>query len=325
VSSLKNKKILFIGIGFYDYEQFIKAELIKQGAEVSYFTERGATRFAGLKEKWYKFWGLDQKILYKNHQNDILESINGKKFDYVFVIKGGLLELRFIESLKMKYPSTKFIMYQWDSLNRVDGVHNIIGYFDRVLSFDPKDCAENPNLIFRPLFHREKVIDDNCTANSLYDISFIGWLHNDRLQFINAFVENLKNNRKCYVFLYTGVYTYIRHLLKSNVKYLSFKTMKYTKCRSIMLNSNCVLDLPHGLQTGLTMRAVESVGFQKKLITTSKGIVNYDFYCKANVFILNENYNKSELELFINSPYHVLHNDIYKRYQVKSWLNDIFE
>lgn len=322
--NLSGKKILFIGIGFYDYEQFIKSELITQGAKVSYFTERGTSHLFTLKEKWYTSCKRDLKPLYERHQKAVLESITDENFDYVFVIKGGLLGTSFLESLKSRYASAKFIMYQWDSLNRVDGIENILGYFDKILSFDPKDCAENSNLIFRPLFHREQTFDAKYEKNESYDISFIGWMHNERLEFINAFLANFNNQRKFYVFLYTGFYTFLKYFLKGKASYLNFQTMKYNECRSIMLASHCVLDLPHGLQTGLTMRAIESVGFRKKLITTSKSIINYDFYCKENVFILDDNYSLSELESFLDSPYKNLDDEIYDNYQVRSWLNVIF-
>lgn len=50
-SRLKEKKVLFIGIGFYDYDQAIIDELQKQGAKVTYLIEGFPNRKLRIKSK----------------------------------------------------------------------------------------------------------------------------------------------------------------------------------------------------------------------------------------------------------------------------------
>ena len=75
------------------------------------------------------------------------------------------------------------------------------------------------------------------------------------------------------------------------------KMMKWRKqVTDYIGNSRVVLDLPHPMQTGLTMRTIEAIGSKKKLITTNVDIVNYDFYNPKNILLIereNINFDKS--------------------------------
>lgn len=54
---------------------------------------------------------------------------------------------------------------------------------------------------------------------------------------------------------------------------------------SVYGKSKAVIDSPQSGQRGLTMRTLEVLGSNHKLITTNGDIVNYDFYDPANIFV----------------------------------------
>lgn len=54
---------------------------------------------------------------------------------------------------------------------------------------------------------------------------------------------------------------------------------------SVYGKSKAVIDSPQSGQRGLTMRTLEVLGSNRKLITTNGDIVNYDFYDPANIFV----------------------------------------
>ncbi|WP_303411641.1 hypothetical protein, partial [uncultured Muribaculum sp.] len=85
LSQLKGHRILFIGIGFYDYDQSIIAELKKLNKEVSYFSTH-TNIWNLLIFKRLHLNKISEKILKKNIDRQInRSSINN---DIVFVIKG---------------------------------------------------------------------------------------------------------------------------------------------------------------------------------------------------------------------------------------------
>ena len=72
---------------------------------------------------------------------------------------------------------------------------------------------------------------------------------------------------------------------------------------------------------GLTIRVLEALGAKKKLITTNKDIVNYDFYHPENIYVYD---GKVDLEnIFFTSEYFEIDYEIYKKYSLESWLKEI--
>lgn len=72
------------------------------------------------------------------------------------------------------------------------------------------------------------------------------------------------------------------------------------------------------------MRSIEIVGLRKKLITTNKDIVNYDFYHPDNILILDRR-NPVIDRSFFEKPYKMLEERIYGKYSLSSWLTQILQ
>ena len=71
------------------------------------------------------------------------------------------------------------------------------------------------------------------------------------------------------------------------------------------------------------MRTIESIGCQKKLLTTNKSIKEYDFYNENNICVIDRN-NIELKKAFFLTPYEPIDKAIYEKYALKSWLNKIF-
>ena len=89
------------------------------------------------------------------------------------------------------------------------------------------------------------------------------------------------------------------------------------------INEKCVIDIESPTQNGLTMRTIEMIGLKKKLITTNKDIVNYDFYNPNNILVCDRDNFKID-KSFIETPYEELAKEIYEKYSLKGWLLQIF-
>ena len=83
--------------------------------------------------------------------------------------------------------------------------------------------------------------------------------------------------------------------------------------------SKCILDVGNNDNAGLTVRVMESLFLEKKLITNYKNIVKYDFYNKNNIFIIGVD-NLEQIKDFINSPYEKIDSEKIKYYDFESWL-----
>lgn len=316
---LKGRKILFIGIGFYDYEACIAEELRKQGATVTYICENHdgsliraiASRLkVGAKlDRWYSNRHLGRCL---NQKSD---------FDEVFVIKGQRLTPQLMQLLRCNNPKAKFRLYQWDSIERFEGDLTIFSFFDRVFTFDRDDHIRK-GFEFRPLFFRSK-----CSGRKKkrYDVSFVGWLHFDRLEIVQRLFRELEVNgciTKCHI--YTSFKKWVRLLMLGRVKGVKFRPIPYEVYSDILDRSGAILDLPHPNQSGLTMRTIESVGAHRKIVTTNEDIQNYDFYSPNNILILNELTSVMDIIRFLDLDFEELDSNIVERYSIESWLRSIF-
>ncbi len=91
---------------------------------------------------------------------------------------------------------------------------------------------------------------------------------------------------------------------------------------SIVENSKIVLDIQHPKQTGLTMRTIEMVGMNKKLITTNTSIKNYDFYNPRNISVIDRKNVVIDSE-FLNTSYEPLPEEMYHKYSLQNWIFEV--
>jgi hypothetical protein len=320
--NLAGRRILFVGIGFYDYEGAIADRLRALGAEVRAVAEH----HPALRRPWVA--GLARRLpalrdaLQRRHERRLLEDASRGAFDQVLVIKGIGLGVEFLRELRRRLPRAELVLYEWDSLARLPGIEERLPLFDRVLTFDRVDAASRPGLRFRPLFYREGADPGRGPAPDL-DVSFVGWLHSDRLAGVRAMEEAARaDGLSTFVYLYTGLATWLRLALRGQARGVHWRPIRYREVTAIHLRSRCVLDLPHPAQTGLTMRAIEAVGLGCKLATTSRDVVHYDFYDPASVSVL-EPERPRVAPAFLAAPRHPLPPAVREWYSLDAWLRDV--
>lgn len=321
------KRALFIGISFYDYDQAIIEEFNALGYDVDYFSEVPT----GLLYRYYLRTNNKDKIqAYIDRTSMHIADACGSGYDCIFVIKGEYLTQPAIDKIRSKNPDSKWVLYLWDSIGRIPESKKIFENFDSVYSFDRIDCLSNKNLIFNPLFFR-KEYDSRSNGNQeiKYDIYFLGWYHSDRLKLAKKIVNfcsaNYLNHK---VILYTGYVNYLFHVLlgkelKGNKQYLIFKSITAKMNFDFIMKSKSTLDIAHPLQSGLTMRTIELLGAQKKIITTNGDIVHYDFYNPDNVLVIDRDSPILTKEFF-EVPYVPVSENIIEKYSINNWLKRMF-
>ena len=89
----------------------------------------------------------------------------------------------------------------------------------------------------------------------------------------------------------------------------------------LIRNSKCILDSAQDNQNGLTIRVIETLGAKRKLITTNANIREYDFYKPENIYVYDNKFDFSDI--FFKSNYEEIDNDIYKKYSLRNWLNEL--
>lgn len=80
------------------------------------------------------------------------------------------------------------------------------------------------------------------------------------------------------------------------------KSMDYDDITTLIAKSRSVLNIALDNQQGITMRDLESLFFEIKLLTTNKNIVNTDIYFPNNVYIV-DGLNIDDLPNFLDEKY----------------------
>lgn len=329
MSSLEKKRILLLApIG--QYSEAIKTSLERMGAIIDCFEERPSLTF--LVKFFIRYFPNLILRFTQNYFDKIANITKLNNYDVIFMIRAEAVTKKFICNLKGYHKNAKVILYQWDSMSHTRGPVDKLTLFDYVFSFDKRDC-EKYSLIFLPLFYKEEYKKlANIKTKRNIDFLFIGTIHSDRYIFIKRIEEYaLKKGLKVYLYLYMtsklGFYKmkFIDKCLE-NASIDEFNFLQLNKKMVLEAVSNCriIIDAEHPSQLGLTMRTIESLGAKRKLITTNKDIVNYDFYNPNNILVVDRK-NIEIPDSFIKTEYLELDDKIYSKYSLQNWIITIFE
>lgn len=325
---LKGKNILFISPEFFGVDHSIMNELKNRGANVTWFDERSVKSSFGraLNSLSSRFFSIHSDNYYKEK----IESINNS-IDIILVIKGEMISSKTIGLFRKKWPSAQMFLYFYDPVDNIKGILNKVSLYDRVISFEPKDC-EMYGFEFRPLFCDFSVDDlKNKQESNDFDICFYGTMYGDRFNVVYQMREYCKNHGlRFYSFCYLRGKFMSTYYSITNAGYrklgkdiISFKPKPAAELANIVKKSSIILDVNDIKQQGLTIRTLETLLLGKKMITTNVDIKHYDFYNPANICIVDRA-NIIIPESFLNSEYQIVDETILNKYTAKGWVDDVF-
>lgn len=98
----------------------------------------------------------------------------------------------------------------------------------------------------------------------------------------------------------------------------------YSQVLSESSKAKAIIEYNQEGQVGLTLRAIESIIMQKKLITNNTDVKNYSFYRSNNIFIVNSD-NLAYIKDFMEKPFERYSNEIVKSYTFEYWFKRIIQ
>lgn len=328
--NLKGKRILFICVKLFGIEQQIKKELELAGATVDYYDERPANNFM-VKALIRINRNLLGKFINRYHQS-IIEQTKSVKYDYIFFIKGEAFSEKNLKNLFEAHPEAPTIIYHWDSIANNNNAKRLLNYFDYKFSFDRRDC-EAFGMQFLPLFYyREYKEIAQRTDEMQYDMLFVGTAHSDRYRLVSAIKQQISAiGRSSFTFFFfQGKIMFYKYKLTHPemkavpMSDVSFTPLSKQEILDLYAKSRIVVDIQHPKQTGLTLRTLETLGSNRKLITTNTDIATYDFYNPCNILIVDRD-NPIIPKNFLDSPYQPVPPHIYDKYSITTWVKEIFK
>lgn len=316
---MHKKIILLITYDNWGFNQYIADALETKNYEVKHIN------FHSFRYKYPSFYHKALNFFTKNlgisnlkhiHYNEvILDQIKSiKSIDTSIYIKADFLSKETIEAVNKK--SRQSVLIISDSINRYPKTKNILSLFDKVFSFEKKDCKKY-NLRFKTNFIYKTI--ENAPENHKYKVFNISSFDN-RFHVIKKISKALYEMKiKSKIVIFTS---------KENTEpYLEFskKSLSIEENNQFLEESEIMLDVSRNGQEGLSFRVFESLGLKKKLITTNKDIINYDFYNPDNIFVI-ENTNDIKISpAFFETSYVDIPENILNKYLIENWVDELVE
>lgn len=166
-------------------------------------------------------------------------------------------------------PIERRMNLEWDKLSLYKQK------FDLIITTDRKD-ARRYNIAFFPLFY--SAIPVNQSMGIKYDCTFIG-RDKGRGDLIKKIDAEIKKR---------GLTSYFRLRDGIDTKSSEEAWIPYDKILGIVSQSNCLVEVLQENQSGISLRTMEAVIFNKKLLTNNKDIINYPFYDERYIRVFSD-------------------------------------
>ena len=311
-------KITIISYDNWGFNEQLKNALEQKGHSVHYINLYGFKhKYPNFQTKLYNF--ILKTVSNKNIKNiyygkEILKKLkeNNEIQDIILTIKGEFIDPKAI--LDFKKYTKKSIAFFNDSISRCPRTKNVISCFDEVYSFEKEDCSKYNLKFITNWIYPTPTNNKKTEQFQVFNISS----KDKRFSTIEKIASVLKEkniNYKIFIFDKKS------KGLKSNVEFIS-KQIPLPEVYDYLHNSQVLLDINRKHQNGLTFRVFESIGLEKKLITTNADIKNYDFYNPNNILIIDGKKPDISLEFF-NNEYEKIPEEVLKNYTLEGWINQV--
>lgn len=222
-----------------------------------------------------------------------------KKVDKI-VISDSAYSIQLHKYMMKINPSAQIFLYYMNTID--SSIKNKMNQFDKayIYTFDKHDSIKyNINYIHTPY----SIMTPYSSDNEIYDVLFLGRSKGRDKELLT--IRNvLKSNHKKYKIM----------LLDSDDEEMKIdEYISYEQYLEDVSKSKCILEIIKKGQAGSTLRALEALWFQKKLITNNINIQYDEYYDKENTYLIDpKNINEQKLKEFLEEPYIKTNIDISK-------------
>jgi hypothetical protein len=250
--------------------------------------------------------GLPKSIWYGNWKNKLHEVST--------IICFSTNPIESLEYIKSVNPQIRLIFWYWDPVYRnVKQPTAISDDLCEKWSFDVNDCQEY-KMNYNTTFYLDTIQLPQSELS--YDVFFLGQDKGRRV-FLNELQDQLIGMHLVPFFYIVDDNTSGWNFMKKP------KAISYVKYLALLSKSKAILDFTQEGQSGLSLRPMESIFFEKKLITNDLSILKNDFYLADNIFVLGVD-DMNRLTVFLNAPYKKIPEEIVAKYDFTAWLARFF-
>lgn len=314
------RKLLFIAPDYYGFNEVVLNGLKEYSdCDVSYIVSNFKYQYKNWGERIYNFFlktllGRNLKEKKKDEYiKEFIKFINeSNDYDVLLINAPYLLTNNQIE-IALKKTKLSVVIF-WDSIEKIPMQKKYLEDFDIIYSFEPDDCAK---------YHLKKITnfyfaESNNDSNNLYDVCYLA-TYDERIKVAERIFKYFDEHN---ISVKGKMFARRRQRLPKSIERIK-EIIPFSKSYKYYLDSKIILDIAHPNQKGLSFRPYEAIGLRKKLITTNKDIVNYDFYNPNNIFVIEDVDNITIPLYFFKTDYEEIDIKLREKYHIKNWIHNI--
>lgn len=260
----------------------------------------------GIRRIWIKLGFPFQQIWYGKIQDQI------NKYDLIIVHMSSLT-MNLCQYINKLNPNAKVIGWYWNRVynNTLPSLQK--GKYE-AWSFDPNDCKKYGFRFNHQYYFKSMMLP---TQNAEWDVYFCG-LDSGRGNEIVRMYDYFNSKR------ITSKFQVVEPQNEQIPKSIVSERVNYDEVRLNIAKSNAILEILRKGQSGPTLRTMEAIYFQKKLITNNLSVKDEEFYSEDRIFIYTER-SMNELEDFLNKEFVPYDDELMDKYDVKQWIKNFTE
>ena len=228
----------------------------------------------------------------------------------LFVVQDADAQIHFLKWMHKYHPRTRIVLWYWntvDEMKRSLNPFNIPDYIEK-WSYSQNDCNEY-RMHYNTTFYIKPLLEETEDPCSKVDVFFVG---KDKGR-LNRLIE-IRSRLEEYG-LSTEFHICATRSRDRNKEQYS-RRLSYDEIVQKIRSSKAILDCVVGQEAGPTIRPMEAMFWQKKLITDNLSIIHEDYYDPQNIFVIGYD-DMNRIVDFVNTPYN--ENGYCSKYDLSAW------
>lgn len=258
-------------------------------------------------------------IYFSKELREAQEKIN--KDDSVLLFN--LTNIRDVTILRKYLKSQNISEFLWDPVLKHNGsdaseemrIATLSKLTDRVATFDPDD-AKKYKLQLVPAPYRS--LPASSVSRSI-DFYFLGF-DKGRMDFLLDFKKNVgRSGMSCHFHIMPDGHT---HYTPEQLEHTKDHWISYAQNLANLQQSRCVLEVVQHTQSGATLRSMEALFGNYKLITTRLSARNDPYFHPSRVYVLDGPINPQLLKDFLETPIEPASMELTSPHEINTWVEN---
>lgn len=226
------------------------------------------------------------------------------------VLAFDVVDINVIRWIRENNPRSRIVIFFINTIQTPEIVEEYRKLNCELWSFDKGDC-EKYNMQFND-WYCTYIPDKNIKKK--FDVCFIG-REKTRRPLLNKLASYMDSNDISYYYHVTHERNY------PIVDYRYYRRhIPYSKMIEIEKSSVAMIEIVEPGQGGSTLRVMDAVFNNVKLITNYAPILDSDLYNPSNIFVLKDD-NMGDIKTFLGTPFEPYSEEIMYKYSFNNWIS----